>query len=115
MKKAFVKVNWIPFHAGGRKQPPLGSSFVAVAKFPDQSEEAWKKQAWSVRLEFLEDEAGEPSNSTYAFAHFLSSQAPQEKLSPGAAFEICEGARPVAQVQVLLSKRLVEKLLAHTA
>ena len=115
MKKAFVKIDWIPFEAGGRKHPPLGSSFIAVAKFPDQSEEAWRKHAWSVRLELLEGEQDAPQGSAYAFAQFLSSQAPQERLSPGTAFELCEGAHPVAQVQVLLSERLIERLVALAA
>ncbi len=113
MKKVFVKTTWIPFESGGRKQPPEGQTYVAVCRFKDQSLEDWKKNAWSLRLEFLATEETQTENFSYAFASFLAEAAPHYLLTPNTDFELYEGPNAVAQVQVLLSEKLIEKLVAH--
>jgi hypothetical protein len=115
MKKVFVKITWKSAESGGRKTAPEGASYVAVIRFKGQSEADWKKNAWSLRLEFLDTEENMRGNSCYAFAAFLSDAAPNELLSPDAEFELYEGNRSVAEVQVLLSKHLIDQLVAHAA
>ncbi|MCF8246480.1 MAG: hypothetical protein K9J37_10635 [Saprospiraceae bacterium] len=115
MKKVFVKITWKSAELGGRRAAPEGASYVAVIRFKGQSEADWKKNAWSLRLEFLDTEENKRSNTCYAFAGFLSDTAPSELLTPDAEFELYEGNRSVAEVQVLLSNRLIDQLVAHAA
>ena len=115
MKKVFVKITWKSAESGGRKTAPQGASYVAVCRFKGQSDADWNRNAWSLRLEFLDTEENELGNSCYAFAGFLSDAAPNELLSPEAEFELYEGNRAVAEVQVLLSKRLIDQFVAHAA
>ncbi len=115
MKKVFVKITWESAESGGRKAAPEGASYIAVVRFKGQSEADWKKNAWSLRLEFLDPEEKMEGNSCYAFAAFLSNAAPSELLSPDAEFKLYEGNRPVADVKVLLSKRQIDQLVAHAA
>ena len=115
MKKAFVKINWVSTETGGKINAPHGKSYISVVKFPDQTEEEWKKEAWSIRLEFIPPEDDQGSSPVYAMASFLSEKAPHNKLLPNSTFEIFDGPHCMADVEVLLSEKLVEMLMAHAA
>ncbi len=114
MKKVLVKVNWLSSESGGRVHPPTGTSYTTVCKFKGQTFEEWQKNAWSVRLNFIEADEHE-ANVRYGFATFIAEKAPHELLKPGFEFELFEGSRSVAEVEVLLSEKAVENLVRQMA
>lgn len=83
---------------GGRKSPPTGPVYTTVARFDEDVE--WKREAWSVRLEF---ERQVRPDSTVARIEFLSPDAPKHRLRPGKTFALYEGDHEVATVEILKS------------
>lgn len=72
---------------------PTGVSYSTVAKFPEDGD-AWLHEAWSIVLSFP---AGSAKKKSFeAIAHFLSPEAPDERLKSGGSFELYEGRRLVA-------------------
>lgn len=47
-----AEIRWLRADEGGRLQPPPGSRYSTVARFEHQAEEQWKKQSWSLVIEF---------------------------------------------------------------
>lgn len=91
-KKIKVKVLW----QGNKAQNlPAGLQYITVAKF----DEDWEKDAWSIVLEFEKSPSAQ-GNPSLGYAKFLMPNAPKEKLSPGAEFELYEGKSLVAKIQV---------------
>jgi hypothetical protein len=75
----------------------MGPSYSTVAKFPEDGEH-WEQEAWSVIATF--------SNPSQAIEHiaeieFLAESPPHERLIPGGRFELYEGARLVAVVNLI--------------
>jgi len=96
-----AKIRWLQPSEGGRPSPPSGPRYSTVARFDTQSEEDWRKDAWSLVV-YLD----EPSNETYAQVarvHFLSNdaRAPLDWLSTGRRFDLFEGSKKVAEGLVL--------------
>ena len=91
-------VSWLSADEGGRTELPDGHRYVTVGKFPDDGL-GWPDGAWSVVLEFdiPPSRQGSPSLAT---ASFLMDTAPHERLRPGSRFELYEGLRKVATVQL---------------
>jgi hypothetical protein len=56
---ATAEIRWLRVGEGGRLQPP-GPRYSTVARFEEQTEEQWKKEAWSlvVELHGWPDESG---------------------------------------------------------
>ena len=80
-----------------RKSLPTSGQYVTVARFPEDGD-AWGTDAWSVVLQIQGDVRAQPCK---ADARFLSPDAPQERLRPGARLELLEGNRVTAIVDVL--------------
>jgi hypothetical protein len=83
----------------GRRQPFGGSLYSTVAVFPDHLDE-FPHEAWSVSVH-LESPPTEQGNPSIGVAEFLASEAPHDRLRPGAFFELYEGPRLTAVVEVL--------------
>jgi hypothetical protein len=88
-----ARVRWLSAEEGGRAEPPGNAPYSTVAKFRDQRAD-WSRQAWSVMLAFT-------SWPNMAIVSFLVPEAPHDLLATGVAFELYEGAKKVAEVEVL--------------
>jgi hypothetical protein len=102
-KYVSVKVDWIPVEEGGRSSLPAGLKYSTVSRFKEDGDN-WQKQAWSVVLEF-ERSPLEQGNPSYGKARFLVEDAPEDRLSPGRTFELFEGAKKVAYVEITNNKK----------
>jgi hypothetical protein len=80
-----------------RKSLPTSGQYVTVARFAEDGD-AWGADAWSVVLQIRGDVRAQPCK---ADAQFLSPEAPEERLRPGIRFELLEGHRVTAIVEVL--------------
>ncbi len=93
--KVDVRVEWL----GEKLQNlPNSSQYSTVAKF--DNDKNFLDNAWSIVLEFLVP-AKSQGNPSFATARFLMKNAPHEKLSENAMFELFEGKSCVANVSVL--------------
>jgi hypothetical protein len=96
-KRARARLRWIPEEEGGRKKPPKEQEYSTVARLAGQ--EDWQTKAWSMVLEFLEEEDAEAK--TLAKVRFLSDDGPHERLEPGLKFDLYERPRLVANGEVI--------------
>lgn len=96
---ATAEIRWLPVNEGGRLQPPVGPRYSTVARFEEQTEEQWKKEAWSlvVELQGRPDESGRQ----VAAIRFLSENGPAKWLQPSSKFSLYEGEIKVAEGVVL--------------
>jgi hypothetical protein len=92
-----AKISWIPKEMGGRVCPPSGTTYSSVAKFPEDGD-SWPSSAWSVVVTFAKDQN---RLEHFADVQFLSCDAPQDRLKSGNHFEIYEGFKRVARVQLI--------------
>ena len=102
MVKARAVVEWVAERDGGRKRPPTGVGsppYAAVVRFPEADEPWPPAAAWSLALEKVETPDG--PLRWLADVHFLADAAPHEALRPGRAFDLYEGGRRVARVEVV--------------
>jgi hypothetical protein len=97
IEKTGVKahIHWLSEAEGGRKNLPTSLRYTTVARFSSQKE--WPNNAWSIVAEFSEL----PTFDSAARVKFLVDEAPHELLQTGATFELLEGHKVVATVQVL--------------
>lgn len=86
-----VRVQWMDWKA---PSAPTEGRYSTMARFVDED---LRREAWSVVLEDFVREGGEIS----ACAGFLVEAAPWDRLKPGVTFEMMEGSRASARVQVL--------------
>ena len=94
-----AKVHWIPSEEGGRTSLPHGKQYATISRFPEDAD-AWLQEAWSIVLEFDEPPAAQ-GNPSMARARFLVEKAPVDRLQPGRAFELYEGKKKVARVEIV--------------
>lgn len=95
MKKFYpVLVDWTEEK---RNALPTSGQYATVARFLED-EISWPSEAWSIVLRFREDVNARPCK---AEARFLSDDAPESRLRSGARFELLEGSKVTARVQVL--------------
>lgn len=80
-----------------RKALPTSGQYVTVARFAEDGD-TWGADAWSVVLQIQGDVGAQPCQ---ADARFLSPEAPEDRLRPGVRFELLEGDRVTAVVEVL--------------
>jgi len=78
-----------------------GTLYSTVALFPDHLSE-FEEQAWSVSIRF-DSPPTDQGNPSLGIAEFLSDDAPHERLRAGTFFELYEGPRLTAVVEVLSS------------
>ena len=98
-KSALAKVHWVPSEEGGRTSLPAGKKYATISRFQEDTG-AWLQEAWSIVLEFDEPPATQ-GNPSMARARFLAEQAPVDRLKPGRAFELYEGDKKVAMVEIV--------------
>jgi hypothetical protein len=98
MKKR-ARINWLTPEQGGRAALPADQRYVTIAKFAEDGP-SWPDGAWSVVTEFDVEpiKQGNPSLGTVSF---LMENAPRERLAAGTKFELHEGRKLVAFVDVL--------------
>jgi len=89
-KEVPVTVEWM------RKRPP-GDTYSTMSRFPEDADDSPR---WSVVLNFLARAVSGGANWR-ATARFLVEEAPQERLTAGAQFELYEGRTRTAIVTVL--------------
>src|SRR5215475_12472548 len=94
-----VKVHWVPPEEGGRTSLPTGKKYSTIARFPEDTG-TWLQEAWSIVLEFGESPSAQ-GNPSMAKARFLAGKAPVDRLQPGRAFELYEGKKKVAMVEIV--------------
>ena len=94
-----ARVTWVSSSQGGRSALPTGSEYVTVARFPEDGDR-WQQEAWSVVLRASPSpaEQGSPTSGDVAF---LVDEAPQDRLRPGRRFDLFEGGRRVAEVELI--------------
>jgi len=92
-KKA--RICWLSAAAGGRKQLPTGPRYSTIAKFNSEHEQ----NRWSVVIEF--DQQSDETNCVESRVSFLAPEAPSHLLQPESQFQLMEGARVVAIVEML--------------
>ena len=78
-----------------RNNLPTSGQYITVARFPEDTSTA---ELWSVVLEIKGDVGARPCR---AEARFLMPNAPHERLKPGTRFELLEGSRVAATVEVV--------------
>ena len=93
-----ARVTWVPAGSGGRSAAPGAGRYIAVARFDDPRAD-WSNAAWSVVLE-LHGPADADAVSV-ADARFLVPEAPHDLMRPGNHFELFEGNRRVAEVDLI--------------
>jgi len=93
MKTASAKLQWVRPERGGRQAPPSGNRYSAVSRF-DQQRETWRKEAWSLVVEWTEPPDGSLTHRVNV--RFLVGKAPEHLLVAGNRFELMEGERAVA-------------------
>jgi len=101
--RVLAQVRWLKPEEGGRTAPPHGQQYSTVAKFDLQTEDEWRKDAWSLILNPMgvPDEAWTQT----AWVRFLADEtkAPTNWLHPGNRFALFEGIKKVADGVVLES------------
>ena len=98
-KSVRAKVHWVPPEKGGRMALPAGKRYATVSRFQEDAE-SWLQEAWSIVLELAEPPVKQ-GNPSMARAHFLVAAAPVDRLQPGRAFELYEGTKRAATVEIL--------------
>jgi hypothetical protein len=94
-----ARVSWILASAGGRQSLPTGTQYSTISKFPEDGPE-WPNRAWSVVVDFSPPPSVQ-GNPSIGEVRFLFEEAPQERLCAGRGFELYEGGRHVAHVELL--------------
>jgi hypothetical protein len=96
---ATAQIRWLRAEEGGRLHPPPGPQYSTVARFEDQTQEQWEKEAWSLVVELQ----GSPDESGHQVAaiRFLSENGPMKCLQRSSKFSLYEGERKVAEGAVV--------------
>ncbi len=93
-----ARIEWLSESEGGRVYPPSGPSYCTVARFEDESD--WPEEAWSI-LAIFRGAVDEGSVNLADIRFLFPENAPNELLKKGVRFELMEGTRAVAKVEVL--------------
>jgi len=98
-KSVVAKIHWVPAEEGGRTSLPTGKKYSTIARFPEDTG-MWLQEAWSIVLEFDEPPSAQ-GNPSMAKARFLAGKAPVDRLKSGRTFELYEGNKKVAMVEIV--------------
>lgn len=93
-----AKIYWILEQDGGRKNIPSNHNYSTLVHFDDIQEE-YPLGAWSVVIDL--EKAQKNSQWTISDFRFLVDSAPQDLLYSGSKFKLYEGARLVANGEIL--------------
>ena len=91
-------VHWTPVELGGRSEIFTGTWYSTAARFPNDPR--WRESGWSVVIEF-ETAPSTQGNPSVGRARFLVDDAPHEWLVEGQSFEMYEGTRMTARVEII--------------
>lgn len=94
-----AKVSWLLPSESGRSALPSGNRYATVGRFPEDGPQ-WPDGAWTVVLEFPAPPS-EQGNPSFGSATFLAPDAPRSRLRTGQIFELYEGTRKVADVELI--------------
>lgn len=89
-----ARLIWLPPNAGGRSSLPKGARYTAVARFAGQDDLSWRKEAWSLVVEFTDPPS--PAHPVSVRVGYLT-DGPATFLESGKSFELMEGDRVVAR------------------
>jgi hypothetical protein len=99
MSEARVIIRWVPKDEGGRARPPHPvAGYSAPLRFRDQPRD---REAWSTKL--MHATPLKSPGYFLARMQFIMPNAPHDRLTRGAAFELVEGPNIVARGVVLPS------------
>jgi hypothetical protein len=94
---ARARITWFRFSEGGRRELPTTLKYRSVARFDEDPNNTLG--SWDVLVRFADPPAYEhPSLATVSF---LSENAPMQLLHAGSRFELTEGRKVVARVQIV--------------
>jgi hypothetical protein len=99
VKSHDAKVRWLSQDEGGRSAIPDGTQYTTIAKFAGDGP-GWPDGAWTIVMEFDKTPA-EQGNPSVGRARFLMPAAPHERLEAGTTFDLYEGLRKVAIVEIV--------------
>jgi hypothetical protein len=91
-------IRWFRADEGGLLHPPAGPRYSTVAWFEEQTEEQWKKDAWSLVIEFS-DQPDESGHQVVA-VRFLSEKGPTKWLKPSSKFCLYEGDKKTVEQEL---------------
>jgi hypothetical protein len=94
MTEKRARIRWLTKQEGGRESPPPGPQYSTVARF-EALRDRWPKEAWSVVLRI------EGPDRNDARIRPLVPDAPAELFSSGSRFDLFEGAKKVAEGEIL--------------
>jgi hypothetical protein len=97
VKAKTARIEWVPQSQGGRRAPPVGPRYVAIAKL-ESAAESWPGEAWDLAIELIDRPRG--PHEWIARVYFVFDDAPQEWLTEGEHFALYEGRRCVAHGEV---------------
>ncbi|MCC7482951.1 MAG: hypothetical protein IT541_15645 [Hyphomicrobiales bacterium] len=94
-----ARVKWLCPEEGGYSVPPNVERYAGIAKFAEDDQK-WPDGAWTIVITFAEPpvQQGRFSNGV---AEFLVEWAPQERLQTAHSFDLYEGLRHVACVELM--------------
>jgi|SRR5687767_3455801 len=94
-------IHWTEAAAGGRPSLPTGTRYVAPSRWYPEDGPTWPPaDVWSVYIDFETPPANQ-GNPSIGMVHFPSSEAPHDRLQVGRSFDLYEGARKVARVELV--------------
>ncbi|CAI3949011.1 unnamed protein product [Commensalibacter communis] len=102
-----VKIKWVAYQQGGRKEVPTNNRYYPLARFPEiETEIDWfnHHMIWSVVLDLGETSTENGDLISYAKVRFLVDDAPHERFTLYSFFEIYEGPKKVGDVFLLNNK-----------
>lgn len=85
-------ISWVPREKGGRREPPVGPTYMTVAHF--EGDTTWPREAWTLVVKPRKLLRG--GHYMVADVAFLADQAPSHLLRRGNRFQLFEGPRLVA-------------------
>lgn len=94
-----ARVTWVQSSEGGRASLPENQRYVTIAKFAEDGA-GWPDGAWSVVLDFAVPPLVQGSPSV-GEASFLMENAPQQRIQRGRRFDLYEGLKKVAVVELI--------------
>lgn len=92
-------LKWFPLEPEGAPVLPHGLRFIGLGRFHDDGPE-WPDGAHSIECRFATPPSEGPGTSEARVA-FLREDAPHHRLHPGRHFELFDGTRRAATVEVL--------------
>ena len=96
-----ARVYWTAPDEGGRTSLPTGTRYAAPSRWYPEDGSTWPpSDVWSVYIDF-EIPPSSQGNPSIGTVQFPSSEAPHGRLQVGRSFDLYEGSRKVASVELI--------------